>query len=203
MPESLGGGRFEGLDMFWPSPVEVHPPAGVEAFPLFATTEDAWVMDDDFVTSLDTPELYEKDADRTRGRRIMAAALSGSFPSFFAETGFIRENAGMLPPMPETVSPARVMVIGDADMFSNLLQYTDGVERNLDFLVGSADWLGNDGDIADIRGRSGGRFDRIADPEKRMRTLRLARFINTILVPLGIIAAGLVLARRRRRGGES
>jgi ABC-type uncharacterized transport system involved in gliding motility auxiliary subunit len=190
-PEHPVISHFEGVDMFWPSPLEINAPEGVEAVPLFTTTDGAWIMDGDFITIPEDPRLSGEGAPK--GKRIMAAALSGTFPSWFA--GMTGET--------ETVAGAssRIIVTGDADMFSFLMQYSDSMERNLDFLIRAADWLGNDDDIIGIRkGRSGsGRLDRIADPQKAAAAMRFVRILNLILVPLGVVAAGLLFVSRRRR----
>jgi ABC-type uncharacterized transport system involved in gliding motility auxiliary subunit len=179
--------------MFWPSPLEVSAPEGVEAVPLFTTTDGAWIMDGDFITIPEDPRLSGEGAPK--GKRIMAAALSGIFPSWFAG---MRGEA-------ETIAgkPSRVIVTGDADMFSFLMQYPASMERNLDFLLRAADWLGNDDDVIGIRkGRSGsGRLDRIADPQKAAAAMRFVRILNLILVPLGTAAAGFLFVRGRRRSG--
>jgi ABC-type uncharacterized transport system involved in gliding motility auxiliary subunit len=186
-PEHPVSSHFEGVDMFWPSPLEINAPEGVEAVPLFTTTAGAWIMDGDFITIPEDPGLSGEGAPK--GKRIMAAALSGTFPSWFAGG----ETAAAF--------PSRIIVTGDADMFSFLMQYSDSMERNLDFLLRAVDWLGNDDDIMGIhRGRSGsGRLDRIADPQKAAAAMRFVRILNLILVPLGVAAAGFLFVSGRRR----
>jgi ABC-type uncharacterized transport system involved in gliding motility auxiliary subunit len=186
--------RFGGVDMFWPSPLDLNAPEGVEAVPLFTTTSGAWIMDGDFITRPEDPRLQGEGAPK--GKRIMAAALSGTFPSWFAGRMGETENAA--------ASPSRIIVTGNAGMFSFLMQYTDSMERNLDFLIRALDWLGNDDDILGIRkGRSGsGRLDRIADPQKAAAAMRFARILNLILIPLGTAAAGFLCVFRRRRSGR-
>ena len=50
----LGAG-FGGLDLYWPSPLELHGGEGVEALPLFTSTAEAWVMRNEFYTSMPNP----------------------------------------------------------------------------------------------------------------------------------------------------
>jgi ABC-type uncharacterized transport system involved in gliding motility auxiliary subunit len=193
-PEHPVSSHFEGVDLFWPSPLEISAPPGVEAVPLFTSSSNAWIMDKDFITNPEDPRLSGENADAFRGRRIMAAALSGTFPSWFA--GLTGE--------PEAAAPSRIIVTGDADMFSFLMQYSDSMERNLDFLLRSVDWLGNDEDVIGIRrgGSGSGRLDRIADPQEAAAIMRFIRILNLIVVPLGVAIAGLLFVYRRRRSGR-
>jgi ABC-type uncharacterized transport system involved in gliding motility auxiliary subunit len=193
---------FEGLDLFWSSPLELHARDQVEAVPLFTSTPEAWAMKDTFYTSPDVPYLFEVDAAATRGTKILGAALSGVFSSYFAGSPKpIREGSEEeLPDMPQTASPSRIIVVGDTDFATNLIGATGG-RYNLDFLLRAADWLASDYDIMGIRNRQppAGRLDRIIDPEKRVSAMRFSQIVNVGLVPLLVIAAGLVLAWRRRQ----
>jgi ABC-type uncharacterized transport system involved in gliding motility auxiliary subunit len=193
--------RFGGLDLFWPSPIDLNPPAGVEAEPLFSSSAASWLMTRDFALNPDDAGLFEREAPDTRGARILGAALSGVFPGWFE--GMPKPvragSAEELPDMPAEPKPARIVVVADADLGGSLLEYSGG-RRNLDFMLRAADWLGNDEEIIGIRSRGAqsGRLDKIADPEKKAGAAAFARVLNLILIPLGLIAAGLFLAWRRR-----
>ena len=193
--------RFGGVDLFWPSPLELHSPEGVEAMPLFTSTGDAWVMRDTFYTNPDAAYLFERDAVQTRGLKILGASLTGIFPSWFANAPKPTRDGSdeELPDMPARPRPSRIIVVGDTD-FATAIISASGGRQNLDFLLQAADWLGNDDDIIGIRNRESqaGRLDRIIDPEKRSAAMRLAQLVNVILMPLLVIFAGLFLAWRRR-----
>jgi ABC-type uncharacterized transport system involved in gliding motility auxiliary subunit len=192
--------RFGGVDLFWPGPLELHAPEGVEAMPLFTSTGEAWVMRDTFFTNPDTAYLFERDAVQTRGLKILGASLTGTFPSWFRNTPKpVREGSGEeLPDMPARPRPSRIIVIGDTDFATTIISASGG-RQNLDFLLQAADWLGNDDDIIGIRNRESqaGRLDRIIDPEKRIAAMRFIQIINVILMPLLVIIVGLFLAWRR------
>jgi gliding-associated putative ABC transporter substrate-binding component GldG len=193
--------RFAGVDLFWPSPIELAAPDSVEAAPLFTTTAEAWSMRNNFNTNPDVPYLFEQDAAETRGQKIMAAALSGTFPSWFlgapkpAREGSDEE----LPDMPAEARASRIIVIGDTDMATGLIGMTGG-QRNLDFLLQAADWLGNDDDIIGIRNREGrlGRLDKISDPDKKVSAMRFAQILNVVMFPLLVILSGVFIAWRRK-----
>jgi ABC-type uncharacterized transport system involved in gliding motility auxiliary subunit len=105
--------------------------------------------------------------------------------------------------MPAAASPARLIVIGDADFPSDMMQNVRG-ESNLDFLFKAADWLGSDDDIISIRSRGTGvgRLDKIEDPDKRKKAFALVRTVNLIIVPLLVVALGVLAGVFRRRRGK-
>jgi ABC-type uncharacterized transport system involved in gliding motility auxiliary subunit len=192
--------RFSGLDLYWASPLELNPPAQVEAVALFTTTEEAWSMREPFNTNPDIPYLFERDAADTKGRKILGASLSGTFPSWFKDRPKpLRENGPELQDMPSEAKPARLIVVGDVDFATSFLGVTGG-QRNLEFVLQAADWLGNDDDIIGIRNREtgSGRLDLIIDAEKRAAAMRFAQLLNVVIVPLLVIPAGIFLALRRR-----
>jgi ABC-type uncharacterized transport system involved in gliding motility auxiliary subunit len=193
--------RFSGMDLFWPSPLEIQAPESVEGVPLFTTTEEAWTMKDSFFTNPDVAYLFERDASETKGKKIMAAALSGIFPSWFSGAPKpLRDGSEEeLPDMPAEARTSRIIVIGDTDMASSLMSAALG-QRNLNFLLQAVDWLGNDDDIIGIRGRSSqlGRLDRIADPQKKAGAMRFAQILNVVLFPFLVILLGLGAAWRRK-----
>ncbi|MDR2159821.1 MAG: GldG family protein [Treponema sp.] len=198
------GARFGGADLFWASPLELAPPPGVEGEFLFTSTEAAWVMGEPFSVSPETirfPEDPGESGPEAPGKKIMAAALTGTFPSYFRDRPKPEREGAELPDLPAAASPSRIIVVGDTDLASVFIQYTQG-GRNLDFLLQAADWMGNDDDIIGIRSREAGtgRLDRIIDPVKKAGAAGRARIINMGLVPLLVIGAGLFAAWKRRTG---
>ncbi|MDR1904471.1 MAG: GldG family protein [Treponema sp.] len=194
--------RFRGLDLYWPSPITLKAPPGVEADALISSTPGAWLMTRNFNVNPDMPEYFDAEAEATRGTRALAVCLSGIIPSRFAgQPKPVREGSEeTLPDLPALAKSARIIVVGDTDFASNMITYTQS-ERNLDFILQAADWLGNDEDIIGIRNResAGGRLDRIADPRQRALTMNFARILNTVIIPLAVISLGFFLAWNRRR----
>jgi ABC-type uncharacterized transport system involved in gliding motility auxiliary subunit len=105
--------------------------------------------------------------------------------------------------MPPEAKESRIIVVGDSDMAGIIIQYTQS-QRNIDFVLKTADWLGNDGDIMGIRNRQSGtgRLDRITDPVKKVSAMRFARVLNVVFIPLGIVVFGVLRALKRRPGKE-
>jgi gliding-associated putative ABC transporter substrate-binding component GldG len=193
---------FGGIDLFWANPIELVPVDGVEETTLFSSTPEAWLQTNNFSVHPDQPYSFNLEEEATKGPRILGAALTGKFPSWFREKQKpVREGSEEeLPDMPGEASDARIVVIGDTDLGSAYIQYTRS-QKNLDFFIQVLDWLGNDDDIIGIRGReaSSGRLDKITDPEKRLAAMVFARILNTVLIPAAVIVLGLLIALRRRR----
>jgi gliding-associated putative ABC transporter substrate-binding component GldG len=192
--------RFSGADLFWPSPLELETPEGVEGAPLFTTTAEAWSMRNNFSTNPEVPYLFEQEAAETRGQKIMAAALSGTFPGWFMGKDKPRREGSEeeLPDMPAEARPSRIIVIGDTDMATSLMSAAG--QRNLEFLIQAVDWLGNDDDIIGIRSREAqtGRLDRVSDPVKKAQAMRFAQILNVVVFPLLVILLGIGVAWRRK-----
>jgi ABC-type uncharacterized transport system involved in gliding motility auxiliary subunit len=192
---------FDGLDLFWPSPLELHPPLQVEAAPLFTSTPQAWLMRGEFVTNPEMAYQFDKDAAETAGRKIFGASLTGEFPSFFEGAPKPQRYGSEeeLPDMPLRANASRIIVVGDTDFATNIINATNA-SQNLDFLIRAADWLVSDDDVITIRNRQPhtGRLDKILDKEKRTAAMSFAQALNVGLIPLLVIAAGLFLSYRRR-----
>jgi len=192
--------RFNGLDLYWASPLTLNAPQGVEADYLFTSTDDAWSMKEPFYTNPEVPYLFERDAAYTRGKKILGASLAGTFPSWFAGKPKPEpEDGSELADMPFQAKPARVIVIGETEFATSFINVSNG-QRNLDFMVQAADWLCNDDDIIGIRSRvsGSGRLDKIIEKEKKASAMKFAQVINVYIVPLLVILAGILLALRRR-----
>jgi len=192
---------FSGLHIYWASPLELNESPNVAAEPLFTTTKEAWLMRENFYTSPMVMYMLELEAAETKGTKILGASLIGEFPSFYRGVEKpVREGSDEeLPDLPQRASPSRLIVIGDADFTTNLIGATQAA-HNLDFLTRIADWLVNDDDIINIRNRQpqAGRFDKILDPGRRLSAMRFSQIFNVGIVPLFVIAAGLIAASRRR-----
>jgi ABC-type uncharacterized transport system involved in gliding motility auxiliary subunit len=193
---------FDGIDVFWASPLELNPPDGVTATPLFYTTAEAWSMTKDFALNPEMSYQFQAEINETKGEKLLGAALYGKFPSWFAGMSKpVREGSEEeLPDMPAETKESRIIVIGDTDLVSAITQYTRS-DRNFDFFLKAADWLGNDDDIIGIRSRQTqlGRLDKITDAEKRLNAMAFARYLNVIFIPLVVIALGIFRSLQRRR----
>jgi len=194
--------NFQGLDLFWPSPLELHSISNVESAVLFTSSSEAWLMRETLNTNPEIPYMMETEAAETKGTKILGASLSGVFPSFFrgADKPVREGSEEELPDMPRQAALSRLIVIGDTDFATNIINATRAV-HNLDFLLRSADWLASDDDIVGIRNRQpqAGRFDKIADINRRIAAMKFSEILNVGLIPVFVIVSGLFISSRRRR----
>ncbi len=192
---------FDGLDLFWSSPLNLVETTGVQAEVLAKTSPEAWQMTKNFYVSPDLESLFYGELAETKGSQNLVVALNGTFPSPYADKPKpIREGSSeTLPDTPIEAKESRILIVGDADFASNLIQ-NSGSGRNIDFMMAALDWLSNDDDILAIRTRTNtiGRLDRIADPDKRASYTMLVQIVNLVLVPLALIAFGILRAWKRR-----
>jgi gliding-associated putative ABC transporter substrate-binding component GldG len=197
---------FLGVDLYWASPLELAPPPSVEAVPLFTSSDQGWSMRQAFYTSPEVPYMLEMEADETRGVKILGAALTGIFPSFYkGHPKPVHEGSGEeLPDMPETAKESRIIVVGDTDFASNMINATQA-RHNLDFLLRAADWLSNDDDIIGIRNRQPqtGRLDKMADSRNKSIIIKFIQIVNIVIIPLFVVAAGLFLASKRKKFAQT
>jgi ABC-type uncharacterized transport system involved in gliding motility auxiliary subunit len=194
--------RFGGLDIYWPAPVELTPPEGITGTELFTSSPEAWLETKDFQVDPQMLSFFEREVSSTGGVKTLAVDLSGTFPSWFE--GIPKpERAGLeesLPDMPLEPRPSRIIVVGNTYLAGSLMQTTGSEGRNLDFLLQSADWLGNVEDIITIRNRQGepGRLDKIIDPEKRAAAMAFSRVLNVVFIPMLLLFVGVLVALKRR-----
>jgi ABC-type uncharacterized transport system involved in gliding motility auxiliary subunit len=199
---------FAGLDLYWPSPLTLDAPSGVEAEVLFTTTEDAWLQTENFNIQPGQSWAWVTERDTTAGVKTLGAALMGTFPRYFPAKPEFAETAGeddggfdTLLDMPETAKEARIIVIGDAEMGQSRFLEQTRSQRNLDFLVAAADWLSNDDDIIGIRSRASGegRLDRIVNEEKRAAAMDFSHILGVVVMPLSVVVLGFIVAGRRKK----
>ncbi|MHC6203481.1 GldG family protein [Breznakiellaceae bacterium SP9] len=200
-PNNLLTAQFRGLDLYWASPLVLTAPPHVEAETLLTSTAEAWLMTKDFRVAPDQSQFFEAEAPDTHGVKILAASLSGTFPSWFSgKEKPVREGSEeQLPDLPSTPKVSRIIVIGDTDIASGLVNITRS-PWNMDFLLASADYLGNDEDIMGIRNRqsTGQRLDKVQNPQKRVALMGFARFFNVVFIPLVMLITALAIAWKRR-----
>ncbi len=184
--------RFPGLDLLWPSDLRFMGSRGVTAELLVESTKDAWLMKPPFTT--DPFDIVGLDGSSypTKGQYALAYALSGRFHSWFA--GGRVPGSGAEAPYERllTESPAtRMIVIGDYDFASNLMQFSDSAYNAL-FLENAVEWLSSDSDLLAIKTRNFHdlRLTHIQDPATRQRLIFLVEALNVALIPLLLLAGG-------------
>jgi ABC-type uncharacterized transport system involved in gliding motility auxiliary subunit len=184
---------FNGLDLYWASPLELFPPSGVSGEVLFSSTDGAWLQTEYFVTNPNLVSRFEDEEALTSGQKILGVSLSGTFPGAFDDSPDTSESDG------SGGKPSRIIVIGDSDFAGSMMRASRAEARNLEFLVRAAEWLSGDEELLSIRStRESGRLDRIADQETKNSVMAFSRTLNTVIIPLVVIASGFFLCRKRK-----
>ncbi len=190
-----------GLDLFWPSPLELLARTGVDTAALVKTTPKAWLQKERFALSPEQAGQYAAEAGSTTGQYILAATASGVLPPAYAgKAPPTRAGAAALPALPAGARPSRILVIGSADFANDLMTITDST-FNAAFIAGAADWLSSGDDLISIktRGSRDTRLSKVQDPEVRSALISFSYVVNLGLVPLVVLAYGLARAMKRRR----
>lgn len=182
---------FSGLDLLWPVALTATERAGVHAAALAKTTSSAWLQRPPFIIDpYRVSQAGPPQGDPLRGQFVLAYALAGTFPSRFAA--------------PLQSAPTRIIVVGDDDFLSDLMQFSDSL-YNVLFVENALLWLSGNSDLLSIKTRAAaeGRLDRIQDPAVRGRLMLAAEVLNVAVIPLLLLLFGVLRSLRRKEKGAS
>lgn len=195
--------RFSGLDLYWASPLELVEGKGAQGEVLARTTPDGWVLDQEpFETDPQRAQMMLYMDHENKGQYPLAVSLKGQLASYFKGRGIPtrkgekREWSQVLEAGKET----RLIVVGDSDFASNLLEFTDAT-YNLEFLANAAEWLANAEDLLTIKTRTARdmRLNKIQEPARKLRSILFTELFNVAAVPLAVIGFGIGRLVYRRR----
>jgi ABC-type uncharacterized transport system involved in gliding motility auxiliary subunit len=199
--------RFQGLDLYWPSPMSLKPIPGVKYSEAAKTSPKSWLQTRDFAARPEDQSRYALERSETTGQYLVAASATGTFPSAFAagDPPF-REGAAPAPLPVASVSPeTRMVVVSSADFLTDLMRMSDSM-FNASFALTAADWLVSSDDLLALRTKAvlDTRLNKIREPKTRAVLVTLSYIVTLALVPLAIIMYGLVRsAKRNKRERES
>jgi ABC-type uncharacterized transport system involved in gliding motility auxiliary subunit len=168
--------RFQGLDLLWCSPLSIHEVPGLSYTVLARSTADAWLIDRPYQTQ--PGETHFSIRDRAVG--------SGPFPTAVSVQGKLTENQD---------SMTKVVVIGDADSASDLMEYSDSM-HNVLFFAGAVNWLTLEEELLTLLENSNRTLDLKNDLEQRVRFILL---LNIFVIPLAIMLFGAVRYGRENK----
>lgn len=190
--------RFTGLDLYWPTYLQVPELEDLQAERIVATTPDAWLMSDPYATNPSQSAIFAVGAEATIGQYSLVVAATGELDSYYDQVD--AEATGVAEFTSDTTE-GRLVVVGDADFLDDRLLQATGSGGNLDFLLNAAQWLANDEELLQIRTRTARnlRLDAIADEAQRRSRMVFGQAVNIYIVPLAVIGAGLIRFFRRRR----
>lgn len=191
---------FGGLDLMWPSPLELKAPAGVAVTPLARTTGKAWLQTKDFAIAPEEDLRYAEEQPATTGQYTLAASLVGVLPMAYAgKAPPIREGAQALPPLPAQAKASRLVVVGSADFPSDIMNFTESL-YNASFASNAVEWAAWGDELAALkaRGARDPRLSRIQDPVRKGSVELFAMALNLLVIPAGLAVFGIVRIRRRK-----
>jgi ABC-type uncharacterized transport system involved in gliding motility auxiliary subunit len=182
---------FTGLDLLWPSPLQPVAVAGVQAEALVKASPSAWTMKEPFLID---PFRVPRGGGQAGPSNplVLALALSGTFPSRFAAQGAAQGA-------PSRSAPTRIIVIGDDDFASDLMQFSDS-PYNVLFVENAVLWLSGNEDLLALKTRAptDSPLDRIENPQTERRLMLAAELANVAGVPLLVLLFAVVRLWRRR-----
>jgi ABC-2 type transport system permease protein len=201
-----------GMGVYWGSPVQAdgEKHEAVEVFEILQSSDSSWTDND--ISRVGYVD-YEVPAEGTEPH-VLAVALSGRLPSFFAGKEPPRDEPAMAedegeddvpPPRAEVVleeSPeTRLAVIGNAEFLSDFVARAIGSQdggffaENLTFMQNLIDWINLDNDMLGIRSRgvAARRIERVERGTEVM--IEVVSYAVPVIILLAL--AGFSMARRR------
>ncbi len=192
--------NFNGLDLYWASPMKITARAGLSVKDLLKTSHKAWLQTEPFYTSPEDQGMYASQQEETLGQYLVAAAASGKIESAF-RFGDMPQKEGAEPlaePSVKAKEDARIVVISCADFASDLLRMTDS-GFNLSFALSAADWLLSADDFVDLGARIAKdyRLDKSMDERLKNFLITFTYVFNLVFVPVLVAAYAIIRALRR------
>ncbi|HON88752.1 MAG TPA: GldG family protein [Spirochaetia bacterium] len=195
--------RFNGMDLYWPSPIEYNDNKAFVIQSLIKTTPKAWKQTKAFYTSPNDSRSYTLERTDTEGSYVLGVAGEGILKTAFADPGNLPQpESGQEEPVVSEIkeSKTRLVVITGSDSFSDLVEMMQS-DVNLNFAVSIADWLVQSDDLLSIRTRSykPERLDKIKDADVRTTVIILVYILTIGIIPLGFVITGLLLFNKRKK----
>ncbi len=195
--------RFNGLDLYWPSPIEYTDSNAFSLVPIIKTTPKAWKQTKAFYTAPNDSRSYTLERAETQGSYVLGVAGEGILKTAFADPGNLPQGEpGQELPVVSAIkeSKTRLVVVSGSDSFSDLVEMMQS-DINLNFAVSIADWLVQSDDLLSIRTRSyqPERLDKIKDADTRATVIVLVYILTMGIIPAGFIIAGLLMFNKRRK----
>jgi len=179
---------FSGLDLLWPSSLEAVPVPGITEELLASSSASSWIMREPFVIDpFNVPQ--QPGLSDVKNKRAIAYALSGRFAGTYSDA----------PGGANGSEPARIVVVGDDDFLTDLVQFSDSL-FNVVFVENTVLWLSGNEDLLSLKTRAAveGRLDRIENQQVKARVMVIAEILNVAAIPLLVLIAGLLRAFQRR-----
>jgi gliding-associated putative ABC transporter substrate-binding component GldG len=192
------------MELFFPNSIDTLNPGekGIACTPLLSTSKETHIQQGRYDINPMSPTMKEGFTD---GEKLLAAAYSGSFESFFRGKPIPHPtDSTVATPSVRTVdhSPqTRMVIVGDG----NFPQDGYGVDprryQNQIFFMNLVDWLTQDSDMMQIRGREAATrpLKKVSDSTKQ--TVKIANIIGPPVLVI-LVGVGRWVFRRQRKVRE-
>jgi hypothetical protein len=191
----------------------------LQAIRLFSSSEKSWEMKDRI--SLDPTMIGGPPPAEELSAYPLAYVLEGEFPSYFAGKPIPEKPADpasadaqntpadgetpqpdakdlsafeSTPPRRDKSGPAKILLIGSAELIQDSVLEADGRTPNAIFMMNAIDYLNDRMDVALMRSKEQ-RFNPLEDPAPATRTMTKA--FNIVGLPVIVVLFGIAVWLRR------
>ncbi|MCR4940635.1 MAG: GldG family protein [Treponemataceae bacterium] len=164
--------------MYWSSPLYFASKTEVKVETLVKTSDKAWLIypDDTEGTYITDPFLINnlEHDKKTEGQYVLAAALEGKL------SGCYDRRLGQ---------EVRLVIAGDQYFLSSIVENTNSLYSNMDFLLSSVLWLNGDEDLISIKNKSitDTSLYKIKSEEDFSKETASVKILCLIIMPLSFI----------------
>ncbi len=193
--------RFQGLDLFWASPITLSEDLS-DSEVLYFSSSDSVLMSD-YLTDPETIQSAMFTAENRDGNYALAVSVSDPLSAWFTDPPEQVLERGISYEDPLTSSEgSRLLVFGDSDFPSELYQVGRS-QYNIVLMQTILEYLVGDEELLKIRTR-GARSTRLTALSESAAngTILLAKALNIAVIPILIILFALIRHTRRRRKAE-
>ncbi|MDX9801902.1 MAG: GldG family protein [Spirochaetia bacterium] len=178
--------RFAGLDLLWASSIEIlEKMENVKYEKILSSTDQAWTMENNISANPYEVSLAAAYTGDDQRQLDLGYVVTGPFKSAYTE---------------KTGVDTRIMVIGDSDYLSDIIQFSDS-PYNIMFFENAVEWLANDESLIQIKTKSKRdlRLNKIETPEGQIKAIMFVYLVNIVIVPVLIIVFAIVRFIGRKR----
>lgn len=193
--------RFQGLDLFWASPLTLSPGLAEEQTTVLLRSSSESVYAPEPVSDPAAAPAMMARAEDQRGEYALAVELSGPLSAYYPSPPDSLTRRGVrYPRLQDSGEDVHVIILGDSDFPGELFQST-GSSYNILFMQNLFEYLMGDEQLMELRsrGRLNMRLDAASSDLEFRRIVSLASFTGLVAVPGLVILYGFFRLIRRKR----
>jgi ABC-2 type transport system permease protein len=197
--------QLESMVLPWASPIELvkETAAGVRVTELFKSSKDSWVQKEVFDLS-PKEEYFPAPADMKE--RVLGAALSGRFKSFYAgkkvpaadeeQTSPAQQQKQKEPPFKAESAETKLIVVGNSRFITE--NFPAEFDGNRVFFQNVIDWVTVGDALIGIRSRESTDRPLLVVSDKAKAAIRIINILGVSILA-GLFGLGRFYLRRRRK----